>query len=302
MMATVKVACPFCGKIYRVAEEQLQKRTTCRECEQGFLLADAVVQEPPGSASASAEAQWYVEINGTQRGPFARDKVITLFEAGRINGGSLVWREGMGTWQPLKSVTEFAPVVPRKTFSDVRQAPERGAATLEDADDLRAVALPQAAGAAPQRRPAAFVFIVFYTAFSGILGVIGGWLLVQGSCIAGSLGNQLPFGASQMSVGAIFIELAGLIAFFLGFMILVIAYGLWSGQHWGIKFARIFYMIGAVISLITAVMSIRTGVGVLSSIFSLVVSLATLAYLYGTAELAHMTQRHVGRFLDAGRK
>ncbi len=302
-MATVKVACPFCGKIYKVAEDQLQKRTTCRECEQGFLLADAVVEEPAGNSNTSTEVQWYVEINGTQSGPFRRDRVLAMLECGQISGGSLVWREGMDTWQPLKSVAEFASVVSGRAAYEGQQA-HRPAATLQEveADDFRAVALSQAAGVAPRPLPPALVFIVLYTTFSGILGVIGGWLLLMSAGFAGSLGSQSPFASSQMSVAAIFIELAGLIVFLLGFMVLVVACGLWSGQQWGKKFARIWYMIVGVLSLVSVVVAITARAGVLSSIVGLVLSVAILGYLYGSAELANMTQRHVGRFLDAGRR
>jgi len=44
----VRVACPACGKTYRVTEQQLQRRVVCKECGHAFLLADGRVEENAG--------------------------------------------------------------------------------------------------------------------------------------------------------------------------------------------------------------------------------------------------------------
>jgi len=129
-MATVKVACPACGKRYKVAEEQLQRRTACKECGHSFLLADGLVEERAEQTRPAAEAQWYVEVNGRQTGPHPSDKVFALIEGGQVTADSLAWREGMENWQPLKSVSEFAAAIPPTPIgASGKEAAEPAAAT-----------------------------------------------------------------------------------------------------------------------------------------------------------------------------
>ncbi|MFN3495358.1 MAG: DUF4339 domain-containing protein, partial [Hydrogenophaga sp.] len=70
--------------------------------------------------------QWfYAEGNRQQRGPLASDELIALYQSSRIAADTLVWRDGMPQWQPLREVadeiglvlvpppaSESAPVVP----------------------------------------------------------------------------------------------------------------------------------------------------------------------------------------------
>lgn len=47
---------------------------------------------------------WYYAINGQQMGPVDEAKIKELLANGSISENTLVWTNGMGTWQPLAQV------------------------------------------------------------------------------------------------------------------------------------------------------------------------------------------------------
>jgi uncharacterized RDD family membrane protein YckC len=51
---------------------------------------------------------WYYALNGQQLGPVSEQELLQLAAQGTISGGSLVWREGMGDWQPLSAALPAA--------------------------------------------------------------------------------------------------------------------------------------------------------------------------------------------------
>jgi hypothetical protein len=59
-------------------------------------------------APAPAETEWYVAIGQAQVGPLPLLEVKRKWEAGDVGPDSLVWRPGMGDWQPLTAVGELA--------------------------------------------------------------------------------------------------------------------------------------------------------------------------------------------------
>src|SRR6266487_2176628 len=46
------------------------------------------------------EMNWYYAEAGEQRGPITDTELSDLAKAGAIRDGTLVWREGMASWQP----------------------------------------------------------------------------------------------------------------------------------------------------------------------------------------------------------
>jgi predicted Zn finger-like uncharacterized protein len=62
----------------------------------------------PAAAPAPAATEWYVAIGQAQVGPLPLGEVKRKWEAGDVGPDSLVWRPGMGDWQPLSSVSELA--------------------------------------------------------------------------------------------------------------------------------------------------------------------------------------------------
>jgi pilus assembly protein TadC len=143
------------------------------------------------------------------------------------------------------------------------------------------------------------VFVIFYTALSGILTSILGFFLEIGSGIAGRAGGMLPFEIAERGrLALVAVEFLGILVFFFGLTGLVCAYGLWSGQQWGKRLTIRWYFVYGVFALIGLIVSIATGAGVVSSIVSVGVCVGILGFLFGSAELS----RHVGRFLESGKK
>jgi hypothetical protein len=80
------------------------------------------------TATGQAEAQWYVELNGTQQGPFGLQTVVGMLQSGQLTPDSLAWREGMPGWQALKNIPEFASAIPQTFPSDALNVFRFGAA------------------------------------------------------------------------------------------------------------------------------------------------------------------------------
>ena len=47
---------------------------------------------------------WYYAEAGKQAGPITEAELDALVQSGRISPDTLVWREGMATWQPYREV------------------------------------------------------------------------------------------------------------------------------------------------------------------------------------------------------
>ena len=52
--------------------------------------------------------KWYYESNGHPHGPVEEAQLRQLLQDGRIQGDSLVWRQGMLDWAPLNQVNDFS--------------------------------------------------------------------------------------------------------------------------------------------------------------------------------------------------
>jgi predicted Zn finger-like uncharacterized protein len=68
----------------------------------------ARIAAAPAPVPAPAETEWYVAIGQAQVGPLPLAEVKKKWEAGDIGPDSLVWRPGMGDWQPLSSQADLA--------------------------------------------------------------------------------------------------------------------------------------------------------------------------------------------------
>ena len=52
-------------------------------------------------------ANWFYGKDGIQHGPVSEQKIKDLLFSNEINDSTIVWREGMDDWIPLKQVPEF---------------------------------------------------------------------------------------------------------------------------------------------------------------------------------------------------
>ena len=55
---------------------------------------------------------WYYESGGQQQGPVADSELDRLLAEGKITLDTLVWREGLASWTPLRTARAAAPPVP----------------------------------------------------------------------------------------------------------------------------------------------------------------------------------------------
>jgi hypothetical protein len=54
---------------------------------------------------------WWYEQDGQQAGPVTAAGIARLVAEGRLGPAHRVWRDGMGTWEPLSAVAELAPAL-----------------------------------------------------------------------------------------------------------------------------------------------------------------------------------------------
>ena len=77
--------------------------------------------------------QWYYGRNGNRNGPVDEATLQQLAGSGQLAASDLVWREGMGDWQPasnaLPALFPNAPV-PASAYSPIGAAPGAGPVTL----------------------------------------------------------------------------------------------------------------------------------------------------------------------------
>lgn len=55
------------------------------------------------SNSVRQDMEWYYESNGQQMGPVSADQIKQMLSYGTIQASTLVWKEGMADWEPLRT-------------------------------------------------------------------------------------------------------------------------------------------------------------------------------------------------------
>jgi predicted Zn finger-like uncharacterized protein len=85
----------------------------------GALVAAPQQTKPPGDAMPADE--WYVGINDVSVGPIRLAELRAKAASGAVQPESLVWRDGLEDWRPLKTFPELVAVV-EESLSSVRAA------------------------------------------------------------------------------------------------------------------------------------------------------------------------------------
>lgn len=132
----LSIKCPHCGRVIKVSERAAGKRVDCPACKKAFRApAPAVpIEKPtePGAppAAATPVRVWYFHLDGRNDGPHTPETVIEQIKTGRLDAQTLVWKKGMGDWQPLAEVKEFQGALgtpPPVTKAHLRKPHDRGA-------------------------------------------------------------------------------------------------------------------------------------------------------------------------------
>ncbi|HUT33986.1 MAG TPA: GYF domain-containing protein [Planctomycetota bacterium] len=132
------IKCPHCGQVMKVIGQASGKRVDCPACKKAFRTPKIAAEpdkptelaHPPPATTPTRV--WYVHVEGRNDGPHSADAVVEQVKTGRLDAHTLVWKEGMGDWQPLREVAEFhgalasPPPAPRLR-ARARRAPEREA-------------------------------------------------------------------------------------------------------------------------------------------------------------------------------
>ena len=73
-------------------------------------------------------SQWYYTSGGAQQGPVSTEELQAWIAAGQLAVTELVWREGMGDWQPVSLIPELASSAPAadRGYDVAWQAPTQG--------------------------------------------------------------------------------------------------------------------------------------------------------------------------------
>jgi predicted Zn finger-like uncharacterized protein len=80
----------------------------------------ALVTAPKPAADAAMPAdEWYVGINDVVVGPIRLGELRAKAASGAVQGDSLVWRDGLADWRPLRTVPELVAVV-EESLSSLR--------------------------------------------------------------------------------------------------------------------------------------------------------------------------------------
>jgi hypothetical protein len=69
--------------------------------------------EPAGETSQAATDLWAVSFGENDDRELTSSEIASAIERGEINGETIVWRPGMGDWQPLSERPELAALIER---------------------------------------------------------------------------------------------------------------------------------------------------------------------------------------------
>jgi hypothetical protein len=76
---------------------------------------------------------WYILIDSVEEGPFsAKD----LLHDKRVTLQTLVWREGLDNWVPLREISELRKLFEKRDYPTEEKEEEKGAESLPPQDEL----------------------------------------------------------------------------------------------------------------------------------------------------------------------
>lgn len=114
----MKIVCDSCGAKYSIADEKVQGKVfkiRCKKCSNVIVVkgtADAESAHGAGDegnlGAGAGAAEWYVVIDGEQVGPVTSNEIDSYFMSGQISADTYAWRDGMGDWQHVVDIPDFA--------------------------------------------------------------------------------------------------------------------------------------------------------------------------------------------------
>lgn len=77
----------------------------------GMMVPNVVGQAMSAPPPLPGGTGFHVAYDGQQAGPFTLEQLRADAQAGRLSATTLVWRQGMGQWQPAAQIQEIAAVL-----------------------------------------------------------------------------------------------------------------------------------------------------------------------------------------------
>jgi predicted Zn finger-like uncharacterized protein len=119
----MKIICDACSAKYSIADEKVRGKVfkiRCKKCSNIIVVRgteeEAAVQRAVPEKETQvynyndpdSEGEWHLVIDDEQVGPMTADEVRARFAAGDVDEESFIWKDGMGDWEPLTEIPEFA--------------------------------------------------------------------------------------------------------------------------------------------------------------------------------------------------
>ncbi|MGD8824452.1 MAG: GYF domain-containing protein [Myxococcales bacterium] len=114
----MKIVCDSCGAKYSIADEKVAGKIfkiRCKKCSSVLEVRGEQTGAHPFEGTGqpqeqSAEAAWYIVVDGEQKGPLPPIQLSQLFAKGSVGLDSYVWREGFDDWKVAGDVPELAQI------------------------------------------------------------------------------------------------------------------------------------------------------------------------------------------------
>jgi predicted Zn finger-like uncharacterized protein len=113
----MKIVCDSCGAKYSIADEKVAGKIfkiRCKKCSSVLeVRGDQTGAHPFAereSEQSSAEATWYIVVDGEQKGPLPPSELGRLFAKGSVGLDSYVWKEGFDDWKVASDVPELTQI------------------------------------------------------------------------------------------------------------------------------------------------------------------------------------------------
>ena len=159
---------------------------------------------------------YYADADRQRQGPLSAEELTLRFHQGKLRLDTLVWRDGLGEWQPLREFTNELALhqAPAETFYTPVEAPLVAALPASAANSMADSPYAPPTAALTGSNTAVLGGEVVYAGFwkrvaaniidSMVIGLVGG---IIGAIIGGVLGAALGMGGGMGGGGFIAIQL-----------------------------------------------------------------------------------------------
>ncbi|MCS6858169.1 MAG: zinc-ribbon domain-containing protein, partial [Sandaracinaceae bacterium] len=110
----MKVVCDSCGAKYSIPDDKVPGKPfkiRCKKCGASIRVEGGVASTSEKAGAISADAVWYVAVDGEQKGPLTPAQIGEMIAEGRVGWDVYVWREGFDDWKSAQDVPELIQAI-----------------------------------------------------------------------------------------------------------------------------------------------------------------------------------------------